>query len=176
MPGTFEHLDQFADRDVLLHGDDIGARQHDALDPAFAQPENVLEHGRLFGREAGRGCSAVSTCSRSARVAAAFQPNRMRMTRVSQPCGGSPGCGRTIGRLRCSFSGGSLRVGNCAMVLDFGFRLRVTLRVAIQCLFAAAFAALLPIVQRRRYGSGIASRRSISPSARSIAVASWSRS
>ena len=35
----------------------------------------------------------------------------MRMTRVSQPSGCSPGCGTTIGRPRCSLSVGSLRLG-----------------------------------------------------------------
>ena len=52
MPGALEHFDQFAERDVLLHGDDVGARHHDALDPGFAQPEDILEHGRFFGRKA----------------------------------------------------------------------------------------------------------------------------
>ena len=52
MAGAGEHHDQFADSDVLLHGDDVGARHHDALDPAFAQTENVLEHRRFGRREA----------------------------------------------------------------------------------------------------------------------------
>ena len=53
MAGAGEHHDQFANRDVLLHCDDVGARHHDALDPAFAQPENILEHRGLRGGEAG---------------------------------------------------------------------------------------------------------------------------
>jgi hypothetical protein len=48
MTGAGKHHDEFADGDVLLHGDDIGARYHDALDPAFAQTENILEHRRLY--------------------------------------------------------------------------------------------------------------------------------
>ncbi len=40
-------------RDVLLHRDDVGARHHDAVDPAFAQAENVLEHRRFGRRETG---------------------------------------------------------------------------------------------------------------------------
>jgi hypothetical protein len=36
MAGALEHSHQFADPDVLLHGDDIGARHHDVADPAFA--------------------------------------------------------------------------------------------------------------------------------------------
>ena len=39
MCGDLEHANEFADGDVLLHGNDIGARHHDALDPAFAQPQ-----------------------------------------------------------------------------------------------------------------------------------------
>ena len=84
-------------RNVLLHGDDVGARHHDAFDPAFAQAEDILEHRGFGGEKPDSGCSAVSTSSRSARVAAAFQPNRMRMTRASQPSCSSPGSGKTIG-------------------------------------------------------------------------------
>jgi hypothetical protein len=53
MGGDFEHANQLADRNILLHGDDVGARHHDALDAAFAQPQNILQHGRFFRREAG---------------------------------------------------------------------------------------------------------------------------
>ena len=53
MCGDLEHANQLADRDILLHGDDVGARHHDALDAAFAQPQNILEHGRFFRRETG---------------------------------------------------------------------------------------------------------------------------
>ena len=49
MAGAGEHHGQFADGNVLVHGDDVGARHHDALDPAIAQAENILEHGG-FGR------------------------------------------------------------------------------------------------------------------------------
>ena len=52
MTGACKHHDEFADGDILLHGDDIGARHHDALDPAFAQAENILEHRRFRWREA----------------------------------------------------------------------------------------------------------------------------
>src|SRR4029077_8032296 len=65
-------------------------------------------------------CSPVSTSSRSARVAAAFQPNRMRITRVSQPSCGSAGCGTTMGRRRCSLSLDSLRWGAWDMALGKG--------------------------------------------------------
>ena len=42
MAGALEHLHQFAERDVLLHGDDVGARHHDVPDPALAQPRMFL--------------------------------------------------------------------------------------------------------------------------------------
>ena len=53
VPGLLEHLHQFADRDVLLHGDDVAARHHDVLDPAPAQRQDVPDHGALFRRNAG---------------------------------------------------------------------------------------------------------------------------
>src|ERR1700730_14590588 len=71
-------------------------------------PKIFLSMAASSGEKPDCGCSAVRTCSRSARVAAAFQPNRMRMTRVSQPSCGSSGCATTIGRARCSPSGGAL--------------------------------------------------------------------
>ena len=52
MRGAFEHAQQFAERDVLLHRDDVGARHHDVVDAALAQPEDVLEHPALVRREA----------------------------------------------------------------------------------------------------------------------------
>ena len=53
MAGALEYPHQFAERDVLLHGDDVGARHHHALDPAFAKAENVFQHRGFFGRKAG---------------------------------------------------------------------------------------------------------------------------
>ena len=53
MTGARIHHDEFADRNILLHGHDVGSRQHDAFDPAFAQAEDVLEH-RCFGRRESR--------------------------------------------------------------------------------------------------------------------------
>ena len=37
MAGILEHLQELAERNVLLHGDDVGARHHDVLDPPLAQ-------------------------------------------------------------------------------------------------------------------------------------------
>ena len=53
MARLLEHLHQFAERDVLLHGDDVAARHHDVLDPAPAQRQDVPDHGALFRRDAG---------------------------------------------------------------------------------------------------------------------------
>ena len=53
MAGALKHLDELAQRDVLLDRHDIGARHHHVFDPAFAQVENVGQHRPLFGREAG---------------------------------------------------------------------------------------------------------------------------
>jgi hypothetical protein len=53
MAGALEHADQLAELDVLLHVDDVGARNHDVADAALAQTEDVLEHPALFRREAG---------------------------------------------------------------------------------------------------------------------------
>ena len=53
MAGALEHAHQFAERDVLLHVDDVGARHHDVADAALAQAEDVLEHPAFFRREAG---------------------------------------------------------------------------------------------------------------------------
>ena len=58
MRGDFEHLHQLAEGNVFLHRDDVGARDHDVLDPALAQAEDVLEHGALFRRKAGLGGGA----------------------------------------------------------------------------------------------------------------------
>ena len=51
--GLLEHLHQFADGNILLHGDDVAARHHDVLDPAPAQRQDVADHGALFRRDAG---------------------------------------------------------------------------------------------------------------------------
>ncbi len=53
MTGTFEYFHQFAEGDIPLHADDIGARHHYVQHAALAQPENVLEHGAFGRRETG---------------------------------------------------------------------------------------------------------------------------
>ena len=42
MAGYLENPDEFAERNVLLHGDDVGALYHDAFDSRFTEPEDVL--------------------------------------------------------------------------------------------------------------------------------------
>src|ERR1017187_641721 len=53
MRGALERADEFADFDVLLHGDDVGAGDHNVADAALAQPQDVLEHPAFFRRKAG---------------------------------------------------------------------------------------------------------------------------
>ena len=50
--GALEHLDQLAERNVLLHRDDVGARHHHVVHPAPAQREDVGEHHAFLRREA----------------------------------------------------------------------------------------------------------------------------
>jgi hypothetical protein len=59
VPGLLENFHQFAERDVLVHRDDVGARDHDVFDAMLAQPEDVPEHRPLFRREAGVGKRVV---------------------------------------------------------------------------------------------------------------------
>ena len=59
MGGVLEHLQQVAERNVPLHGDDVGSRHHDIVDPPLAQAQDVLEHPAFFRREAGLGAFAL---------------------------------------------------------------------------------------------------------------------
>jgi hypothetical protein len=53
MAGAFEHAHKLAELDVLLHGNDIRARNHDVSNPALAKAENILEHPAFVRGEAG---------------------------------------------------------------------------------------------------------------------------
>src|SRR6266568_3832028 len=53
MRGDLENFDKFAERNVLLDGDDIGARHHDSFDSGLPEPEDVLEHCGFFGGKVG---------------------------------------------------------------------------------------------------------------------------
>ena len=80
-----EHLDQLAERDVLLHRDDVGARHHDVVDPAPAQRQDVREHrcalrGEKPALADDRRPPAPSR--RSARVGPVFQPNSGAQSRA----------------------------------------------------------------------------------------------
>ena len=47
MRRTFEQAHQFAERDVALDRDDVGAMDHHVGDAAFMQAEDVAQHGAL---------------------------------------------------------------------------------------------------------------------------------
>jgi hypothetical protein len=53
MAGALETVHQFAERDVALHGDDVGTMHHDVGDAALVQAEDVAQHGALDRGEAG---------------------------------------------------------------------------------------------------------------------------
>src|SRR5437588_5237136 len=53
MRGDLENFDRLAERNVLLDGDDVGARHHDSFDSGLPEPEDVLEHRGFFGRKVG---------------------------------------------------------------------------------------------------------------------------
>ena len=60
MACALETAHQFAEWDVALHRDDVGAMHHDVGDTALMQAEDVAQHGALDGREAGiAGCRGV---------------------------------------------------------------------------------------------------------------------
>ena len=84
MAGLLEHLHQFAERDVLLHRDDVGARHHDVLDPRARAGQDVREHRALFRREAGfAGDRRLEHDLRGRRGSSpVFQPNSARASRA----------------------------------------------------------------------------------------------
>jgi hypothetical protein len=53
MRGDLKNFDKLAERNVLLDGDDVGARHHDSFDSGFPEPEDVLEHCGFFGGKVG---------------------------------------------------------------------------------------------------------------------------
>ena len=53
MRRALEHVDQFAERDITLDRDDIGAMNHDIGDATFMQAEDIAQHGALDGGETG---------------------------------------------------------------------------------------------------------------------------
>ena len=59
MRRALEQAHQFAERDVALDGDDVGAMHHDVGDPPLVQAEDIAQHGALDGGKAdivgGRG-------------------------------------------------------------------------------------------------------------------------
>ena len=85
MAGALEHLEQFAERDVLLDRDDVGARHHDVVDPGPRRPRMFLSIARSWARSRLRRAHRFQDVCRSARVEFGFQLNRARTTRASQP-------------------------------------------------------------------------------------------
>ena len=59
MRGALEHLHQLAERDLLLHRDDVGARHHHVHGAPLAQAEDVPQHGAFARREAGVAGAAL---------------------------------------------------------------------------------------------------------------------
>ena len=53
MSGVLEHLDQFTERNFLLHGDDVAARQQASSIRRPRSARMLLDHGALFRRDAG---------------------------------------------------------------------------------------------------------------------------
>ena len=83
---SFEDTHEIAELDVLLHGDDIGARDHDIADAAFAQAKNILEHPAFFRREAGfTGTHDIKYVLEVSARRPDFQPNNVRSARTNQP-------------------------------------------------------------------------------------------
>ena len=171
MAGDLEHFDEIAERDVLLHGDDIGARHHDALDPGFPQAENIFQHGGFFGRESRLrllgGQDEFEIGARRCRLPAeqdahdARQPAFRLLARFGhhhrQPAMLVVGrFGAVWGLSHGGISASAHRVG----FQDLSGRLGVTFRGAVSSVVLG------------RYGSGIASRRRIWRSVRSISSAS----
>ena len=53
MTRALKYLQEFAERDLVRHRDNVGARHHHVLDALFAQPENILEQRSLGQGEIG---------------------------------------------------------------------------------------------------------------------------
>src|SRR5262245_51079294 len=53
MSGALKYSHQFAELDVLLDGDNVGAWHHNIVDTAFTQAKNILEHPAFFRSEPG---------------------------------------------------------------------------------------------------------------------------
>ena len=104
MRRALEQAHQFAERNVALDRDDVGAMHHHVGDAPLVQAEDVAQHGALDGGKA----DLVRRARRRARPEdrrgpiPAFQPNSVRIARSSQLSAAgrstSPSC-TTAGRL-----------------------------------------------------------------------------
>ena len=162
MAGALEHLDQLAERDVLLHRDDVGARHHDVVDPAPAQRQDVGEHGALLRREAGsRRARRSPAPSADVRARRAGLPAEQRAQHAREPAvAGSRRRGAG-----CGTGAAGSRVRSAALWLgcDLARRCRAWRvgRSGVRC-----------ELRVRRYGSGTPSRARIARSSCSIVSAS----
>ena len=59
MGGVLEYLDEIAERDVLLHRNDVGARHHEIAETPFAQAQDVFDHPAFFRRKSSLDGGAV---------------------------------------------------------------------------------------------------------------------
>ena len=135
MAGIGEHLQQLAERDVALHGDDVGTRHHDIRDPPLAQRQDVaaascflrarsrarrrpLEHVLEVGADR---CWPSSRRSPAARARASLSPSP-RATSLGRSTG--------TGRLRVSVAEAAGSLGpdgsESGMAISFGPRRRAT--------------------------------------------------
>ena len=105
MRGAFEHLHQLAERDLLLHRDDVGARHHHVDRAPLAQAEDVPQH-RAFARREPDIAGAVlehaaKVGAERVRLPAEQRPQRARepafavrrVRRLSPPAPAPAGCG-----------------------------------------------------------------------------------
>ena len=128
MAGAGVDLEQFAERYVLLHRDDVGARHHHVHGLALAQAKDVAEHGAFLGREAGlagAGCQYVPEVGADGaclpaeqRAQRARQPaiavrarHRARQRNRNREIAGLARGARPVGRRRIA-GGGMVRIGH----------------------------------------------------------------
>ena len=118
MRRALEQAHQFAERDVALDRDDVGAMHHDVGDAPLMQAEDVAQHGALDGGEA----DLVRASRRRARPADRRAPSPAS-SRTACGSRASASCRRSgaAPRLSCT-TAGRLRVLRGLSVGRFGVR------------------------------------------------------
>src|SRR3954447_8361307 len=84
MSRALEYLHEFTESNVALHGNDVGARNHDIHDAPFAQTEDVLEHDALGRGKAGLARAVLEHIPQVGTDRARF-PAEHRPQRASEP-------------------------------------------------------------------------------------------